>query len=85
MHPVKRAPEFGRVRVVCTVRIGHRLAREAALEVFGEQSVVRGLSSADLRERQAVLREGQMADLPGDVGHAPARLPEPVGRVGVVE
>src|SRR5262249_48776226 len=56
----------------------HRVRPEQALEVGREECVIVRPLAPDAPERQAVLGEGDVAHLPGDVADAAGRLSEPL-------
>src|SRR5262249_39386322 len=76
MHPVQHRPEFG--RGIRRVRLRHRTRPEQALEFGREECVVVRPLAPDAPQRQAVLGEGDVADLPGDVADAARRQPKPL-------
>ena len=76
MHSVQYRPEFGwGIRRAC---LRHRVRTEQALEVGREECVIVRPLAPDAPQRQAVLGEGDVAHLPGDMADAARRQPKPL-------
>src|SRR5579871_1316877 len=75
MNPVQHHPEFG--GGISRIRLRHRVRTEQALEFGREECAVIRPLAPDAPKRQAVLGEGYVADLPGDVADTASRQSKP--------
>src|SRR5262249_25707451 len=79
VNAVEDGPEFVGRRVGTRVELRHAAAAVAGQERIRDELFVLGPFAANAFQRQPVLAEHEVPDLPGDVGDAFARLPVPVG------
>jgi hypothetical protein len=85
MHPIKHDPKLGLIGVFLGVGIGHGVRPEESQVPLRDQIGVFRVRASNLAERKAVLRKGEVADLPSDVADAGWRLPKPLGRGALVQ